>query len=35
MVGEKPVNWSGVAQERVPISEAEWRISRMRNGKED
>jgi len=35
MVGEMPVNWSEVAQERVPFDEAEYRASRQRSGKDD
>jgi hypothetical protein len=36
MVGEKPVNWSGVAQERVqPMDEVEYRLSRIHRGKDD
>ena len=35
MVGEIPVNWSEVAQERVPFDEAEYRESFRRSGKDD
>ena len=39
MVGEKPVDWSEVAQERVQdivaMDEVDLRLSRMRRGKDD
>jgi hypothetical protein len=36
LTGEKPVNWSEVAQERTqPMDEVEWRLSRKRDGKDD
>jgi len=36
MVGEKPVDWSEVSQERAQaVDEVEWRLGRMRSGRDD